>query len=241
MPTPEQIIQAGRKIVAEFEFDDTQNLLDAGLLLYSPGQKRVLLKQYLPIDYLTRDKKGTCFKLTKLALDGLRERFPSGIDIQAAGGYDPRFFKRTKKGHIFHFFAAAYLLRQPTIIIDGSFKFVGYLQGSGYEIEQHTVPSFGRKDNDLMLTDQSATPLILETEDGQEYIDSFGIIFEGQELQVMIERRYESGESENIYVCKKDIKVGTTTIQDPTNPLEEKVKQLTETATEVVTIGQLGW
>ena len=146
-----------KEIIGVYTYSDLANLLGINKLSYDPEALLVKLGGYVPEDYLTRDKNGTCLKLTKIALDELKREFGESLDVRAVSGYESRFFNPKEEG--IHNFLIVEDPDLGSFVVDPSFKYVGELAFSPYRVVNDLVDFSLLYQPDLILGNKDAIPL----------------------------------------------------------------------------------
>jgi len=149
--------------ILAYTFSDKANLLGTKALRYDKSTKQLVLLGFIPEDYLTRDKEGTCLKLTKLAFDALSSEFEGEKRFIPVEGYEPKFFQR-KNGSTHYFLVTEH--EGTKYVVDPSFGVVTPLNGSGYETVSENVPFSDLNSRDLVLQDGDVIP-IYTNDDGK--------------------------------------------------------------------------
>lgn len=211
-----------RGIIQPFAYSDVQNLLGTERLYYDPRYNRIRLDGFIPEDYVERDLEGTGIKLVKLAQKRIETELQE-LEVKAVTGYEPKFFIRELGGN--HPFLIVNTRGQEDFtVVDPSFKYIGPLEGSGYEMLVDWVDFTPLDHSYIGMGDETSIPLILNI--NLELV-RLGLKFEESKLKLTVHTQHPRT---NRSSSNFEYEIDTTTKQHqgntPNGELEEKVKEL---------------
>ena len=170
----------------------------------------------------TRDKKGTCLKLAKLALDEINKEFGDRLEVRAVIGYDPRFFTPENQGKHNYLVVGS---GKEALVVDPSFKYVAPLNDSGYKPIEDLTDFSLLYQMDLVLRPDDAIPLLVNNR-GELVRLSFEV--KQDSIKFVIFTTEKDGKDHLNYSCGKKISTGEFIPDEvrPQHALEEKVIDL---------------
>jgi hypothetical protein len=219
-----QVVEQIDRILGQYSYNDRANLLGASGLIFDKQTKRATLVDYVPSSYLTRDKNGTCLKLTKLALEDIKREFGDSLEVRAVTGNEPRFFPEGKGLH-------NYLIvnsKGNSFVVDPCFRYIAPFEDSGYSVKEDLVDFSMLKGGSITLEQDDSAPL----QSNSDGIIRVGLKLEKDLFKLVIAALTKDRKEHLYYYYGKNFFTHALIpyLEEPIDPVEKKVKELVENA-----------